>query len=79
MKVIVTYTTTMRFQNELDLIEGACKMEGIECFRAYYGSPIFNKYYKGGRPAVVINDEETVVYGFWKFCAYMLEKGTFRV
>lgn len=79
MKILLTYPTRVTLQRELDLIESVCKLEGIECCIAFPHSPEFKKYYKGGRPVVIVNDGEEICNGFWEFAGYILKKGTIRV
>jgi len=81
MKISVTYSTKIKDCAELDLIENICKFEGIQCLRIYPEHVDFKKYYKGHKPAIIIDvlvDEPFVLYGFWKFAEYLLTNGLIR-
>jgi hypothetical protein len=73
MKVNVTY-----HPHEANLIEELCKFEGIEISFCYLDSALYKKYYKGHKPAIIIDDECAVLYGFWQFAEYLMKNGYIR-
>ena len=67
---------------EIELITLLAQFEGYKITPLYPENDLFEKYYKGGRPAVMIFEEldkdPTVVYGFWKFAELLLSTGMIR-
>ena len=70
MKIYITQGP-IHLQKEVELIKALAEFEGNTTYPLYPGDPLFNRYYKGGRPAVLIKDEfdreKALVYGFWGF------------
>jgi phosphoribosylanthranilate isomerase len=70
-------------KNEIQLIKSLCKFEGIQ-LHENDDIEYIKKYYKGGRPAIVIKTDfidvessslPTVVFGFWQFVDYLRSSG----
>lgn len=84
MTAHVTYAFGGRSVQELHLIEELCKFEGIQYFLCYpetktpSGENYFKKYYKGHTPAIIIDDGNVVLYGFWQFVEYLMANGMCR-
>jgi hypothetical protein len=81
MKIYIT-EGPLHIQKEVELIKALAEFEGNTTYPLYPGDPLFNRYYKGGHPAILIKDEldrdKGVVYGFWAFVEYYLENGFIR-
>jgi hypothetical protein len=80
MRIYVTYAIGGRSIQELKLIEDICKFSGNEyiiCYpnqRTKTGVDYFGEYYRGGAPAIILDDGKTVVYGVWELVHYLLNK-----
>lgn len=70
--------------DETELIRKVCAFEGIQVHDMPF--KFMRRYYKGGRPAVVVgnefidvpSDRRVVVYGFYAFVTHLLEHGLIR-
>jgi hypothetical protein len=88
MKIYITNPDHNTYNAEISSIENLANFEGIPHLSLSPFSPEFNKYFKGGRPAVILcndndilgdeNDPIVVLYGFWQFVRY-LEKEYVRL
>lgn len=81
---MIVYVGGVAHTDEIKLIKDVCAFEGISCFdlpREHWG-----KYYRGGRPAVVVGNEfidvpterRVVVYGFYNFVDHLVRHTMIR-
>lgn len=81
-KVYVTHPPFPFAQEEIELIEKTLRFEGYDPIAVYPKTEQFNKYYKGGRPAILFYEEldkdPTVFYGFWSFVNFFINHGMMR-
>ena len=80
----IVYIVSPEGDQETQLIDNVCKFEGysVHLINPARDSQLFKKYYKGGRPAVLVYNEvdkdPDVFYGFWDFAKFLLTKTCLR-
>lgn len=80
MKIHLIAPDSKMVKQEVTLIMSMCEFENIHVTKIdQTQKELFNYYYKGGRPVIVIDydcyNEPKVVYGYWAFTSYILLNG----
>jgi len=79
--IYLTISPLASLKFETDLITALAKFEGYKVIPVYPEVDLY-KYYRGGKPAVIIFEEmdkdPTVVYGLWKFIELLQKTGMIR-